>query len=213
MQIQRTANAGVRLTLDGADILLDGLCQELTPYLGTPASIAEEIFKNPPDLLAFTHGHSDHFGESLVSKYRKQNLRPILGPESLPCDAIPGSVKIGSVTVTPIATRHLGMNDVTHRSYLIEGSKRVLFTGDAAPLQFKGREEVGHIDLLIAPYAYANTISSWKMSCAMADATVLLHLPDRDSDVHDLWLQVKTVAGGAIGTRLFIPEVGDILTF
>ena len=210
MEIQRTANAGVLLRLDGVTILLDGLCESFGPYLGTPAKIAEKIAKNPPDLLAFTHGHPDHFGESLVSEYGKQNLRPILGPESLPCGAQPGSWTVGGFTVTPIATRHLGMSDVEHRSYLIAGSKRVLFTGDAAPLQFKGKEPE-HVDVLIAPYAFANTVSSWKMSCALADATVLLHLPDRECDEHDLYLQVKTIAGDAVGSRLYIPEVGETL--
>lgn len=213
MEIQRTANAGVLLKLDGVTLLLDGLCESYGPYQGTPAKIAEEITRNPPDLLAFTHGHPDHFGESLVSEYRKQNLRPILGPESLPCVTDHGSAKAGTVSVTPIPNRHLGMSDVLHRSYLIEGSKRVLFAGDAAPLQFKGRVELGHVDLLVAPYAYANTISSWKMSCALADAMVLLHLPDPEMDEHDLWLQVKTVAADGFGKRLFIPEIGQTLSF
>ena len=214
MEIQRTANAGVLLTLDGVKILLDGLCESFGPYLGTPAAIVEELLQNPPDLLAFTHGHPDHFGETLVSEYGKQNLRPILGPESLPCDAQCGSLRIGDVTVTPIATRHIGKVEpgLTHQSYLIEGSKRVLFAGDASPLQWKGREDVGRIDVLIAPYAYANTVSSWQLSCAIAEKTVLLHLPKRQDDAYGLWGQVEIAAGHQLGKRLYIPDVGENLS-
>ena len=40
MRVKRTANAGVLLELDGARILLDGVCGEIKPYLPTPETEA-----------------------------------------------------------------------------------------------------------------------------------------------------------------------------
>ena len=207
MEIQRTANAGVLLQLDGVSILLDGLCSRIEPYLETPASIAGELMKNPPDLMAFTHGHSDHFGESLVSEYRKQNLRPILGPESLPYSTDHGTMTIGGVKIIPVPSRHLGKTDpdLQHMSFLIRGSKSVFFTGDAAPLQWKGREE--KVDVLIAPYAYANTASAWQWSKSVADQIVVLHMPNPDHDPAGLWQQVQIA--NADSDRVIFPEMGE----
>ncbi len=205
MEIQRTANAGVLLKLDGVSILLDGLCYRIEPYIETPAAIAAEIMKNPPDLLAFTHGHGDHYGESLVSAFQKQNLRPILGPESLPYGTDHRKMRIGGVTVTPIPSRHIGKSDpnLSHFSYLIEGSKRIFFAGDAAPLQWKGREV--KLDVLIAPYAYANTQASWDWSRTVADKVVVLHLPERDNDPAGLWPQI------GIASDAMIPRIGETI--
>ena len=68
MEIQRTANAGVLLKLDGVSILLDGLSDRIEPYVETPAAMAKALQKDPPDLLVFTHNHGDHSG----------GLRPII---------------------------------------------------------------------------------------------------------------------------------------
>ncbi len=192
------------MTLDGVSILLDGLCSRIEPYIETPAHIAETIIKDPPDLLVFTHGHPDHFGEALVSEFQKQNLWPILGPESLPYGTDHRTIRIGNVTVTPIPSRHIGKFDVTHFSYLIEGSKRIFFAGDAAPLQWKGREV--KLDVLIAPYAYANTEPTWAWSRSVADKVVLLHLPQKDNDPAGLWQQISR-ADDAL-----VPAVGEKIT-
>ena len=103
--------------------------------LPTPGAIAEQLLQSPPDILAFTHGHSDHCSEALLLPYRKQNLRPILGPESLP----ERKMRVGEVTVTAAETRHLGKTEpgLVHMSYVIRGSKTVWFMGDASPLDVK----------------------------------------------------------------------------
>lgn len=207
MEIQRTANAGVLLKLDGVTILLDGLCDRIEPYMETPVYMAQEITKDPPDLLAFTHGHSDHFSEALVSEYRKQNLRPILGPESLPYGTEHRAMQIGDVKITPMISRHLGKTDpgLQHVSYLIEGSHRIFFAGDAAPQQWKGREMP--LDVLIAPYAYANTASTWQWCKNVAKTVVLLHLPEKTNDPTGLWQQVAEVTG--LPECLRIPDLGE----
>ena len=205
MEIQRTANAGVRLTMDGVSILLDGLCDGIEGYLPTPVSLAEDLLINLPDALAFTHNHPDHCSEALLLPYRKQNLRPILGPEYLPIEGL----RVGEVTVTAVPSRHLGKVEpwLSHHSFVIEGSRCVWFMGDAAPLQWKGRTDLPKADVLIGPYAYANTKTAWELTCSMADQVVLLHLPDRSNDPYGLWQTVETTTAGA--NNLHIPQMGE----
>ena len=47
MQIRRTANAGVLLTLDNVSILLDGVCRVYSPYLAPPPAVLEELAALP----------------------------------------------------------------------------------------------------------------------------------------------------------------------
>ena len=207
MEIQRTGNAGVLLKMDGVSILLDGLCDGVAGYLPTPPLIAQKLFADPPDILAFTHYHADHCSEALLFPYRKQNLRPILGPESLYL----GAVNVGDVKITPIKTRHLGRvePDLQHVSYVIQGSKCVLFTGDAAPLHWRDLGDLPRPDVLIAPYAYANTKSAWDLSSSLTDHIVLVHLPNREEDPYQLWNGVESNAICAGDIKLFIPEIGE----
>lgn len=208
MEIQRTANAGILLKLDGVSILLDGLCDRVEGYLPTPPVIAEGLLANLPDVLAFTHKHPDHCSEALLLPYRKHNLRPILGPEYLPLEA----VRVGDVKITPVPSRHLGKTEpgLEHHSFIIEGSRCVWFMGDAAPLQWKERTDLHRADVLIAPFAYANTKAAWELSCSLADKVLLLHLPDQDNDPFQLWQTVEAITAGS--TRLSIPAMGETIT-
>lgn len=208
MEIQRTANAGVLLKMDGVSILLDGLCDGIDVYLPTPPVIADSLLADAPDVLAFTHNHPDHYSEALLLPYRKQNLRPILGPEYLPMEGI----RIGEITITAIPSRHIGKAEqgLVHNSFVIRGSKCVWFMGDAAPLQWKSRTDLPKPDVLIGPYAYANTKSAWELSCSLADKVVLLHLPERKNDPYGLWQGVESATVGA--TNLYIPQIGETIT-
>ena len=208
MELQRTANAGVLLKLDGVSILLDGLCDRVDGYQPTPSAIAEQLLAELPDVLAFTHNHPDHCSEALLLPYRKQNLRPILGPESLHM----GTVRVGEVTITPVETRHLGKTEpgLKHISYIIKGSRCIWFTGDAAPIQWKNMPHLPRPDVLIAPYAYANTKMAWELSRSLAKNVVILHLPEKESDPYGLWESVKLVANEA---NLQIPEIGEQIAF
>lgn len=204
MELQRTANAGVLLKLDGVKILLDGLCDRVEGYLPTPAAIADQLMVDLPDVLAFTHNHPDHCSEALLLPYRKQNLRPILGPESL----YMGTVRVGEVTITPVETRHLGRTEpgLKHVSYIIEGSKCIWFVGDAAPIQWKNMPKLPRPDVLIAPYAYANTPMAWELSRSLAKNVVILHLPEKGRDPYGLWDSVKSTIGAG---NALIPELGE----
>lgn len=210
MEIQRTANAGVLLKMDGVSILLDGLADRVEGYLPTPAQMAEGLLENPPDILAFTHDHPDHCSHALLSQYRKQNLRPIFGPESLSL----GAVRVGGVTITPVESRHLGKVEpgLQHVSYIIKGSQCVWFMGDAAPLQWKNRADLPRPDLLIGPYAYANTKSAWELTKSLTDKMILLHLPSREEDTYDLRNTVDATVSNKGDVSVWIPEIGETIT-
>lgn len=204
MELQRTANAGVLVTLDGVRILLDGLCDRVGEYIPTPAAMARSLLENPPDVLLFTHTHPDHYSEALLTPYRKQGLQPIYGPESLRH----GPVCVGQARITAVPSRHLGRFDATHCSFIIEGSKCIWFMGDAAPLQWKNRTDLPRPDVLIAPYAYANTKAAWELTQMLCNTVVILHLPERQRDSYGLWDSVEAVAAGFSG-KLYIPAVGE----
>ncbi len=207
MQIQRTANAGVLLSLDGIRILLDGLADPVEGYLPTPEALAKELLDDPPDILAFTHCHKDHCSEALLLPYRKQNLRPILGPKFL----LNGPVQVEDVTITPIISRHLGRAEpgLEHVSYVIQGSRCVWFMGDAAPMQWKGRMDLPRPDLLIGPYAYANTKSAWELTRSLTDKVMLLHLPPRQKDPYSLWNAVEQTTADREDITLWLPKIGE----
>ena len=206
MELQRTCNAGILLKMDGASILLDGLCEGLGGYLPTPECLAESLLETPPDLLAFTHSHPDHCSRALLLPYKIQKLRPIFGPESLP----ERKVRVGEVTVTAVETRHLGKTepDLSHHSFVIEGSRCIWFMGDASPMQMKKLSAFPKPDVLIVPYAYANTPSAWELTKTVCSGTVvLLHLPEKEKDISGLWRQVKEVTDGE--SCLWTPEIGE----
>ena len=209
MQLRRTANAGVLLTLDGTTVLLDGVCKQTGPYYGTPEAEIQGFLACAPDITAFTHGHLDHFDREFAHKLYHKTLRSILGPEGLLKEGCACTqVRIGAVTVTPIPSRHIGKagQETNHVSYLIEGSERILFAGDAAPTQFRNLR----VDVLIAPYAWAITPSAWRMAAQVADKLVLVHLPPRGTDPANLWDQVSNTVTDP-GVRFWIPDMGETI--
>ena len=211
MLISRVSNAGVLLELDGVRILLDGFATNEGPYLATPAPIRDELLANPPDMLAFTHEHPDHFDAQMAEQYHKQTLRPVLGPENLPCGTTARGISHGWVSVLPIKSRHIGKEyfHVPHVSYAINGSKAVWFLGDAVPSQWHGIDRKCHV--LIAPFAYALSDSAWRMTCELAEHVVLVHMPLRDNDPAGLWPQVEAVTSASCPVQLHIPQIGETI--
>lgn len=211
MRISRVSNAGVLLELDGARILLDGFCTGHGPYLATPVSIRESLLADPPDMLAFTHEHEDHFDAQMAEKYHKQTLRPVLGPENLPFRTTGRGIASGWVSVLPIKSRHIGKEyfHIPHFCYDIEGSKTVWFVGDAVPSQWHGIDRKCHV--LIAPFAYALTESAWRMTCQLAEHVVLVHMPLRENDPAGLWPKVEAVTSAFCPVHLHIPQIGEAI--
>lgn len=204
MEIRLTANAGVLITIDDVRILFDGVCEETDFYLGTPDEIKRELIKELPEAVGFTHKHSDHYDSDYANLYKTKTLRPILGSE---CSAL----KVGNVLLTAVSTRHLGKFDEEHFSFIIEGSRRIFFMGDASPSELKKLSQYGTADVLIVPFAYLNTVTALKLT-KMSGATeiILVHMPDRNCDPYKLWEAVETTTKHE-KVRYFT-KIGDTVT-
>ena len=197
--------------MDGVSLLLDGVCGEVIPYLPTPESERNALLQSPPDCVAFTHGHQDHCDASFISAYLEKTAGPVLGPADIPyCTA--GERRIGDVTVTPVANRHLGKSDgALHCSYVIRGSQCVWFMGDAAPASWRKRPDLPRPDVIIGPYAYA-TGNAWQLCKDLgAKTVVLLHLPEKQNDPYGLWEAVAQTVGEDKAPQLLIPAMGETI--
>lgn len=204
MKIKLTANAGVLLDIDGVSILLDGVCEKIEHFLATPPYIREELTENFPDAVGFTHTHGDHYDEHYANLYKTKTLRPVLGSEC-------SSLKVGNVEIEAIKTRHIGKSDVPHNSFLVMGTKSILFVGDASPLVWKNITGLPELDVLIVPFAYCNTPSAWQKTLEFnAKNIVLVHMPSRENDPYMIWDSVeKTTKSENIS---FFEKIGDIIT-
>ena len=202
----RTGNAGVLVTLDGTRVLVDGLCGRVGAYPETPAHIVQSLLDNPPDVLLYTHSHQDHYSATLISPYENSILRPITGPE----DVSYNPFSVGNLKITPIKTRHLGKVEpnLSHTSYLIEGSKKILVTGDSAPTCFK---DFPKADVAVVPYAYCTTPSAWALTKSICDRAVLVHMPAEEEDAYGLWPLVREVTQN--DPVLTVAEIGNLLYF
>ena len=206
MKLRRTANAGVLLELDGVTILMDGVCREVKPYPATPPQEREALQRSFPDAVCFTHAHKDHYDPAFAAAYEKQTGGAIFGPQTLPgCNATMEDSVVKGVYILPVFSRHIGVagKDIDHASFVLQGSRCVWFLGDAAPMQWKGRAYLPKPDLLLVPYAYANTEASWNFTKSLgAEKIVLLHMPEREHDTIGLW---KAVEGVTAGDPMLIP--------
>ena len=211
MEIRRTANAGVLLTLDGVSILMDGVCREVKPYPATPPEEREALSACWPDVVAFTHTHKDHYDPGYAAAFQRQTGGVILGPGSLPgCNASMEDTVVKGVYIQPVVSRHIGLGgkDEDHASFVVQGSRCVLFLGDAAPAQWRGKA-LPKPDVLIVPYAYCNTPSSWALTKSFgAETVILLHMPAREDDIIGLWKAVETVTAGE---NLLIPQMCETI--
>ncbi len=212
MELRRTANAGFLLALDGVTIALDGVCLEVSPYQATPPAELARLSAAPPDLLAYTHCHADHFDPGFAAAF----VGPIAGPDQV-AQALPGkqvtdqTVAVGHVRITPVATRHIGKAclTTTHRSFIIEGTKRVWFMGDATPAQMAQLAPFGQPDVLIAPFAYATTPAAVRMVNEIGPKLlVLTHMPLRNNDPAGLWPAVEAMAP-KFSMAVILPEMGQ----
>lgn len=204
------------MKLDGITVLMDGVCREVKPYLATPPEERERLLESCPDILAFTHIHTDHCDPAFASAWQRQTGRVILCPGQIPgCRTTHKILHRGGITLMPVESRHIGKTEpeLRHASLIIQGSQCVWFLGDASPSQWKGREKLPRPDVLIAPYAYAATPAAWEATKALGAAqVVLLHLPPREDDPVGLWSAVENTAEEALGSLLLIPQIGETLT-
>lgn len=206
MEIRRTANAGVLLNMDDISLLIDGVCKDMGGYVGTPATVLDEIVSDLPDVVMYTHKHKDHYDEDFIRKYTDTTGKTAYG------NGIINSISAGNVLIDAVPTRHIGKSDVLHISYIIRGSKCVWFMGDASPVELKNISGFPDPDVLIVPYAYAVTESSWRMVKGKnPKKIILLHLPNPQYDEYNLWDKVKDVTKN--DELLLIPEIGEKIIF
>lgn len=201
MNITLTANAGVLIEMDGFRILLDGVSEETEHYLGTPDDIKRKLIKELPDAVGFTHQHSDHYDESYAKLYKSETLRPILGSE---CSGF----LVGDIKLTAIPTRHLGKSDVSHYSFVIEGSRRIVFMGDASPAELARLSAYSSPDLIIVPFAFLNTELSFKKLLSFGAGNILaVHMPSFENDPYGIWEAVRSTTKNE--KILYFTKIGD----
>ncbi len=202
MKITRTASSGVLIELDGTYILIDGVAKTLGAYIGTPEEIRTALRAYPPDVLAFTHMHEDHYDTEYAEFYENTMHSPILSPENA------GEIKKDAITIKSISTRHIGKPDFPHVSYAITGSQSIWFMGDASPSMLKEMESFQKPDVLFVPFAFATTKSSWQSALKTgAEKIIVLHLPKKEEDTEGLWDKVYEVAGN--DGHLIILKIGE----
>ena len=204
LKIRRTANAGVLIEMDGLSVLIDGVCGKIAPYEETPFSIREELSENFPDIVAFTHNHGDHYDCEYAALYEKATLRSTCGPESFLFK------NFGDIILTGVPTRHIGKADVEHSGFIVEGSRTIWFMGDSSPLEWRNKENLPIPDVVIVPFAFANTPSAWKITKSLgAKDIVIVHMPVREEDTYGIWEAVEDTVNDE--KNVFIPKMGETI--
>ena len=189
--------------MDGISILLDGVCSKIEPYEVTPKAILDALTNNYPDAVGFTHRHPDHFLSSYVCDYENNTGKTAIVAADV-------SVIVGAVQLRAIPTRHLGKVEegLLHSSFLISGSKKILFTGDASPASLRNVSA----DIVIAPFAYANTSAGLKAVVNTgAKNLVLVHMPEFDPDPYSIWESVRAAISGQDKVQVHIPKMGECI--
>ena len=213
MRIQRTANAGVLLELDGKRILLDGVCEGYGPYLATPSWISEAILRDQiPDVLIYTHRHPDHYDALFVSHYLQNAAGPVMGPADIPYATVE-EMKIGDIVITPIETRHIGKTDgCMHRSYVLQGSQCVWFLGDASLIDWKRNNNLPKPDMIIAPFGFVSDLG-WEY-CVSTGAKIIMivHMPSKEYDPYNLWGAFSKERYDQNQPAVYIPELGEVIS-
>ena len=201
------------LALDGVSILIDGVSREGTAYPATSAQMQDALIASKPDVLCISHSHPDHFDASFAHRYKDELGGTIIGPiDKKEFGAVRQPVQIGNVKITPIETRHIGKVgiNVDHTSFILEGTSCIWFLGDAAVLQWKNCHDIPKPDVLIVPFAYVNTATSWEITKNLgADTVVVVHMPHREDDPYQLWESVCAVTAHSDHPKVYIPELGQ----
>ncbi len=204
MEIKRTANAGVLIKTNGTSVLLDGICNPPLPYLAIPNEIKNEIISCLPNIVGFTHTHNDHFDNEFAEYFSKITGEKVIMTPNI-------CVQKGNVKVMSVKTRHLGKSDVAHISFVVMAeNKCIWFSGDAAPVSLLGQSDLPKPDILIVPFAYVNTASSFNNTLKSgAKEIIVVHMPSKENDIYNIYQSVENVVNGNKSIR--IPKIGETI--
>lgn len=216
MILKRTSNAGIMLALDGVKILFDGVSREGTAYPATSAQEQDGLIQERPDALCFSHMHPDHYDKNFALRYKNEIAGQIIGSADQELEPVTMPVQIDSIKVTTVESRHIGKVgiNVNHYSFVVEGSSCVWVMGDAAVLQWKNRCDLPKPDVLIVPFAYATTATSWEITKSLgAKDIIIVHMPYKDNDPYSLWNAVENTVQAEDNFNVWIPKIGDCKRF
>ncbi len=219
MEIRRTANAGVLLKLDETTILLDGVCRGVAAYPATPPAERERLMQCPPDIVAFTHVHEDHFDDAYVKAYHATTGRQVLSTAQAAalcpdCVSVLPQLQAGKVQVKAVKTRHLGAAGKTteHQGFVVQGSRTAWFLGDGAPAQLKNFADFPKPDVLFVPFPYVSTLVGVELLRQFLPCRiVLLHMPVKQADEQGIWASVQSGVE-QLKDWIFVPELGETWT-
>ncbi|SDY97122.1 MBL fold metallo-hydrolase [Tindallia californiensis] len=215
-RIQYIANSGVLVEIGSKRILIDALTKSKIPmFKSTPEDIYQQLLNQEPpydqiDFLLVTHQHSDHFdAERVLSFLRNSQKTKIIAPEEVifslrkeapdvsserlygmnPALGQSETIYLEGLRIKGMAMRHEGETDtaILHLAYLMDGGKKVMHLGDAAPEKenfdtFQLKEEV--VDVLLANFPYAGIPKARQLvrEYIAPKKMAVIHLPDPDKD-------------------------------
>lgn len=214
MILARVSNAGLWVEAEGRRFLLDGLHgQPPPPYCGMDPGWEKALFQDryPVDVVAFTHGHPDHFCPQVAARYLAAHPQSAVyaGPDVLealraqgivnPCYGWDGP---GPGGLMAIPTRHMGAQYRTapHCSLYLPGPEPLLFTGDAspAPSNFFPAGQRLQTHVLAAPFAFfeENPLRRVVLQRIQPSRAYVLHLPLPQADTQGLAQQIQQNLAG-----------------
>lgn len=214
MILARVSNAGLWVEAEGRHFLLDGLHgQPPPPYCGMDPGWEKALFQDryPVDVVAFTHGHPDHFCPRAAARYLAAHPQSAVyaGPDVLealraqgivnPCYGWDGP---GPGGLMAIPTRHMGAQYRTapHCSLYLPGPEPLLFTGDAspAPSNFFPAGQRLQTHVLAAPFAFfeENPLRRVVLQRIQPSRAYVLHLPLPQADTQGLAQQIQQNLAG-----------------
>jgi L-ascorbate metabolism protein UlaG (beta-lactamase superfamily) len=197
-------HSSVLLRLDGFWLLLDPALRDRIGIRVGPLTVGPRRLRRPAietrdlprlDAILISHAHMDHLDLGTLRRLPRetaivaaQGTRDLLRRFPSVSELAWGeAATIGPLRIEAIPARHWGARTITdrHRGYggfLIEGSRRVVYTGDTAfHTGYDFLRERGPVDLAILPIGaydpwidnHANPEESWAMGRQM-DATHIL---------------------------------------
>lgn len=174
LTVSFSACAGMSLSMPDGILWIDALhdkkttvystlSPELIDYMFNDSGFVGED-KHGPDIIAFTHCHTDHFSSRLcrIAKSNWPDTRLMLPhsyfPEQLLIDGDRTDTMLGTTRISFIRSRHSGKERL-HKSYFMhiyDGETSILISGDTSlsdPV-FKEFAAENHIDIAFMNYTW-----------------------------------------------------------